>query len=141
VDLILPAEAHEAIVRHLVSELPNEGCGLLAGPKPGEVRMVYPLGNVRRSRTSFTVDPTGHFRAMQHAERRGWQVNGVFHSHPASAPEPSPTDVRLAHEPEWVHVLVGLSDPAKPEMRAFRIVDDAVFEVPVRRPRGEDGGS
>ncbi len=133
-ELILPADAHEAIVRHVIMELPREGCGLLAGPAPGDVRMVYPLDNVRRSRTSFTVEPTGHFRALQHADSRGWELIGAFHSHPASAAEPSPTDVRLAYEPDWVHVIVGLSDPSNPELRAFRIIDGAVLELDIRRP-------
>ncbi len=121
-------------MRHVITELPLEGCGLLAGPAPGDVRMVYPLDNVRRSRTSFTVEPAGHFRSLQHAEGLGWELVGVFHSHPASTAEPSPTDVRLAYERDWAHVIVGLSNPSNPELRAFHITGGVVSELEIRRP-------
>jgi hypothetical protein len=42
--------------------------------------------------------------------------------------------VRLAYEPEWVHVIVGLSNSSNPELRAFTILGLDVTEVPVRRP-------
>lgn len=130
-ELILPAQAREAIVRHVVNELPEEGCGLLAGPAPGVVRMVYPLDNVQRSASAYTIDPTGHFRALQHAERNGWELNGAFHSHPSSPAVPSPTDLALAAEPDWVFVIVGLAGPHV-AIRGFRLMGGGSREVAIR---------
>lgn len=95
--------------------------------------MVYPLDNVERSPVRFTIDPVGHFRALRHAERNGWDLIGAFHSHPSSEAYPSATDVRLAYEAEWAHVVVSLEGD-EPVVRAFRIVDTAVTELRVRRP-------
>jgi proteasome lid subunit RPN8/RPN11 len=118
----------DAMVAHARFTLPEEACGLLAGPAPGEVAMAYCLTNRDRSAYRFTLDPTEHFRAMQHAARRGWSVLGVFHSHPASPASPSATDVACALDPEWVYVVVGLADPERPEVRAFDIRAGAVTE-------------
>ena len=122
----LPAPVAEEILRHLEDELPNEGCGLLAGG-PDRVETAYCLTNVADSPTAFTIDPEGHFRALQHAEARGWELVGAFHSHVADPAYPSPTDVAGAAEPEWVWVVVGPM-VGSPRMRAFRIVEGVVTE-------------
>src|SRR4029079_3366297 len=62
----------------------------------------------------------------------------IVHSHTASPARPSPTDLREAHYPEALYVLVSLSpaeaDPATgaESVRAWRIVDGGVHEVEVR---------
>ena len=133
-EVVIPAEVHEAIVRHALFVLPDEACGLLAGRVPGRVRMVYPLDNVQASPVAFTIEPEGHFGALRHAERSGWELIGAFHSHPTTEPVPSPTDIRLAYEPDWIHVIVGVADRHHPELRAFRIADAGYRELSIRRP-------
>ncbi len=122
----LEPQVGEAMIAHARFSHPQEACGLLAGAS-GSVRMVYCLTNRDRSPTRFTVDPTEHFRAMRHAEQRGWQIMGVFHSHPSTAAEPSVLDVAGALDPQWLYVVVGLSGPA-PEVRAFDICHGDVTE-------------
>lgn len=107
---------------------PEESCGLLAADPAGRVRMAYPLTNALHSPTSYTVDPTEHFRALKHAERAGWDLIGVFHSHPHSSGYPSPTDVRLAAEPDWLYVLVGMENYDRPTIRGFRIRSGRITE-------------
>lgn len=116
----LPPEARAAIVAHAFWCEPNEACGLLAGIG-GQVRMVYALTNVASSPVAYTVDPTEHFRALQHAERAGWDLIGVFHSHPNGPAEPSEVDRRLALAPAWHYVIVGGAGFG--ELRSFRIRD------------------
>ena len=59
---------------------------------------------------------------------------GVMHSHTHTQAYPSPTDVADAARFDplgtWVFVIVSLEHP-DPELRAFRILDDAITEVPV----------
>ena len=55
-----------------------------------------------------------------------WEIAGVFHSHPKSAPFPSAADIAGALDPEWLYVIVGLQRPDVPEVRSFRIRDGVV---------------
>ena len=60
-----------------------------------------------------------------------------MHSHTHTPAVPSPTDVGLAFYPDALYVLVSLSedeaDPATgdPSVRAWRILDGEVTEVPL----------
>ncbi len=113
----VPAEIRRAMVAHAAFCLPDEACGLLAADAAGLLRMTY--------------------RALRHAEARGWHLAGVFHSHPGGPAYPSPTDIAQALEPEWLYVVVGLQAPAAPEVRAFWIRDGVVVEETVREVAGE----
>ena len=125
----LASQFVEAVVAHARFTYPEEACGLLAVDGERRVRMAYCLTNRDRSRFRFTVDPTEHYHAWRHAERHGWDIGGVFHSHPASPAFPSQTDVAGALDPDWLYVIVSLSDESNPEVRAFRIEAGAVAEV------------
>lgn len=93
--------------------------------------MVYCLSNIERSPVAYTLDPTEHMKAWRHAERSGWTLTGVFHSHTHTAAYPSKTDVARALEPQWTYWLVSLEDQSDPEVRAFRIRDGEVDEETV----------
>lgn len=130
--LRVPGQIRDAMVVHARNCAPEEACGLLAGdPGGGSLRMAYPLTNRDHSPVRYTIEPEEHFRAWKHAERCGWELVGAFHSHPTSAAVPSSIDVGRAYEPDWTYVIVGLSDPSRPEIRAFRIADGMADEVPV----------
>jgi proteasome lid subunit RPN8/RPN11 len=125
--VLIPAPMREAMIRHADWCFPEEACGLLAGIPGGPIHMVYPLTNAQRSPVAYTIDPTEHFRALQHAERQGWELVGSFHSHPTSEAYPSATDVAQAPEPNWLHIITG---PAThPRMRGFRVVARVITEV------------
>jgi proteasome lid subunit RPN8/RPN11 len=133
--LRLSEEQYRRIVAHCYDGLPFEACGLLAGPvlagePTGLVTAVYPAANSEASARTYTVDSRDLIRAMRDAEGRGEELVGVWHSHTHTDPYPSDTDVRQAFEPGWVYVLVSLRD-GSPELRAYRIRDSAVAEVPV----------
>jgi [CysO sulfur-carrier protein]-S-L-cysteine hydrolase len=97
----------------------------------GCVRRAYCLTNVDRSPSSFTLDPDEHYASLVDAESSGWVLGGSFHSHPRTAAVPSQTDVVRALEPEWVYVIVGLSAPGSPEVRAWRIRSGIAAEEPI----------
>ena len=128
-----------AMVAHAFDGLPDEACGLLAGP-PGpdgfsaegseEVVAFYPTGNAAASAKLYTVEPRDHLRAERDADDRGLVVNGVMHSHTHTDPYPSPTDVAQAPDPAWHFVIVSLRDE-QPMLRSYRIVDGGIAEEPV----------
>ena len=113
-----------AIEAHAENCLPDECCGLLAADSSGAIRFAYPLQNSAPSPVSFTIAPDEHFGAFRHAERQGWEIGGVFHSHPGGKATPSATDVGAAFDPQWVHLIYG-----RDELRAFSIRDGEVHEL------------
>ena len=123
------------VVGHCYDGLPHEACGLLAGPMlagepSGLVTEVYPAHNADASARTYTVDSRDLLRSMRDAEARGEELVGVWHSHTHTDAYPSETDVRQAPDPAWLYVLVSLRDGA-PSMRAYRIRDGRIAEIPV----------
>ena len=141
--LVLSKADYEVIVGHCFDGLPDEACGLLAGPMQdavqgdptvseptGEVRAVYPCRNADQSARTYTVDSRDYLRAMRDAEARGDEIVGVWHSHTHTDAYPSTTDVRQAVDPAWAYVIVSLKH-GEPVLRAYRIRDGAITELPV----------
>lgn len=137
--LRLTITQHERIVAHCYAGLPDEACGLLAGPvigplaqreSTGFVSEVYPAMNADASARTYTVDGRDYLRASRDAEARGSEIIGVWHSHTHTDPYPSPTDVRSAVDPMWVYVIVSLRDDV-PTLRAYRIREGEIAECQV----------
>ncbi len=129
--IVIDPQIQAAMVAHAENCHPEESCGLLASDGAGVIRMAYPLTNVLASATNYTIEPREHVKALRHAESRGWEITGVFHSHPHTGAYPSPTDVRLAPDPDWLYVIVGMEDRSRPVIRAFRIVDGHIQDQPI----------
>lgn len=103
----LPDDLRRQIVDHCLSELPNEGCGLLA-VNGDRVVKVYPASNEDASPKSYTIPPPEHYDALVDAESHGWELGGVFHSHPTGPAAMSATDLEKALEPGWIYLVVSL---------------------------------
>ena len=116
------------MVGHAYDGLPDEACGLLAGP-PGTSRCTafYPCRNAAQSSKVYTIDPKDHLRADRDAEGKGLELIGVMHSHTHTDAYPSPTDLAQAPDPGWHYVIVSLRDDA-PMLRSYRIVDESSSE-------------
>ena len=112
-----------ALVAHAREEAPNECCGYLRAAE-GRVEEVFPSRNLRNSRYGYELDPQSLLAANE-LDDAGYEV-GVYHSHPRSAPEPSQTDINLAHYPHWTYLIVSLAGDA--QVRAWRIFDGRVEE-------------
>jgi proteasome lid subunit RPN8/RPN11 len=133
--LRLTLDQYRVVVAHCLDGLPDEACGMLAGPMAGgeatgAVSAVYPCRNADASARTYTVEPRDLLRAMRDAESRGDEIVGVWHSHTHTDAYPSPTDVRQAVDPAWLYVLVSLRH-GEPALRAYRIREGAIAEVPV----------
>ena len=136
-----------AMMGHVIDGLPEEACGLLAGPSPeagaprgggGDVGStaavkLYPCRNLAASARIYELDPLDHLKADRDAEAAGLEIIGVYHSHTHTDAYPSPTDIAQAPDPGWHYVVVSLREP-EPVTRSFRIVDGAVEEEPVDVP-------
>ena len=127
--LRLSESTYLAVVGHSLDGLPDEACGLLAGPVgTGKVMVAYRCRNDAASARLYTVNSQDMLRADRDAQDRGLEIIGVYHSHTHTEPYPSPTDRAESHYPDAVYVLISLRSET-PEVRAFRIDDDMVREV------------
>lgn len=119
------------MIGHAYDGLPDEACGLLAGPPGiGCCEVFYPCRNAAASSKVYTIDPRDHLRADRDADERGLEIIGVMHSHTHTEAYPSPTDVAQAPDPGWHYVIVSLR-AEEPTLRSFRIVDGEIAEEPV----------
>ena len=125
--LQLPKAFADEIVAHALEEEPNEACGLLAG-KEDRVVKLYRVTNTERSPARFFMEPQELYHAYRDIEDNGWELLGIYHSHPKGQAYPSATDVRLATWPEACYIIVSLLDRETPAMRAFRIVEGQITE-------------
>jgi proteasome lid subunit RPN8/RPN11 len=120
-----------ALVAHALRGLPEEACGLVAGPAgSAHASAFYPCRNLANSSKLYTIDPKDHLRADRDAEDRGLEILGVVHSHTHTDAYPSPTDVNQAPDPNW-HYLIVSTKYGDPSLRSFRIVDGNISEEPV----------
>jgi len=69
---------------------------------------VYPTGNDDASPSTYTIPPREHYEAVTDAEANGWELGGVFHSHPSGPARMSTTDLSRVADPEWVYLVVSL---------------------------------
>jgi len=118
------------MISHALDEYPLEMCGLLVGPTPDRAPEFHPTINDAASARVYTVNPKEFMHVEMAAEDRGFDVNGVVHSHTHSEPYPSPTDVAAAVDPNWHYVIISLKREL-PEVRSYRMVDGEIAEEQV----------
>lgn len=119
----------EQMRNHVTQHAPLEACGLLAG-RDGRCLEVFPITNILDSPHRYRMHPQQQVRALHHIHARGWQLLGIFHSHPAGPPSPSPVDIAEAHYPEAAHLIWSPSGPDW-ACRAFLIQDGGVTEIDI----------
>jgi proteasome lid subunit RPN8/RPN11 len=125
--LCLTASHWAVLTEHLTAHLPEESCGLLAGAG-GEVQKLYLVTNAEHSPTRYRMDSTELLNAFNEMDERGWDLLGIFHSHPAGPPTPSPTDIAEAYYPDSAYLICSpLSGHW--QGRAFEIRDGNAREI------------
>jgi [CysO sulfur-carrier protein]-S-L-cysteine hydrolase len=122
--VVIAAEARRALADHARAEAPNESCGLLL-LREGRAERYVPGRNAAESpyRFELEVDPETWF-----LEDEGYEL-AVVHSHVASPPRPSRTDVENVGLWEArPYVIYSLQHD---ELAAWRIGDGRIEPEPV----------
>jgi proteasome lid subunit RPN8/RPN11 len=120
--ITIAARVIDEVIAHAREDAPLECCGLLVAGG-GAIDEAVRTRNAKASRTAYLVDPEDHFAAIKRARQAGRRIAGAYHSHPRSPAVPSPADLREAHDPDLVYLIVSLADPLAPSVRAFAIRD------------------
>ena len=120
-------EAVDAIAAHARRDSPRECCGLLIGTEFEIVEAVATVNIATEPLRSYLVSPVDHFAQIKRGREvvsKGVivaNVIGVYHSHPRSAPVPSPTDLEEAFE-EVLYIIAGQVDDSEQfEFRGYRL--------------------
>lgn len=147
--LILPAALFARLVAHLRAASPREGVGLLGGtigPDGALAIEFYPGTNADASPTRYTMEPAEVLAAFNGMEAEGLILVAIVHSHPASEPIPSATDLQEAAYPEALVLIVGLgTEPLR--ARCWRMVPQGdrggleMSEVPIAVASGRERAS
>ena len=122
------------IVDHVQEEPRLEACGVVAvepGSPPHAVA-VHRTRNIHASPLKFEIDGRELLALYNAIEEAGQELGGIYHSHVRSRPYPSQADINFAANwpgVEWI--IVGLADPAAPEVRSYLIDGADVREVEI----------
>jgi proteasome lid subunit RPN8/RPN11 len=115
----------DAIAAHAARESPRECCGLLLGTIEDVTEAVATSNVAPEPCRTYEIAPLEHLaqiRRCRELTRSGIEMGvvGAYHSHPRSAPVPSPTDVAQAFE-EFLYVIAGPVDGGSLEVRGYRL--------------------
>ena len=122
--LILKRSDYDRMVRHARSCLPEEACGLIAGTREGEDRVihqVYLLENIDHTNVHFSLSPRDQLAAVKDMRANGWIPLGNWHSHPETPSRPSEEDKRLAYDSTASYLILSLMDPEHPVLNSFHV--------------------
>lgn len=130
--LQLNASDYEKIVAHGLRGKPLEICGLLVGHQTDTdtiVSEVHEVDSKDLSEKTYSMDPLKYMKIDSDVQKRGLKIVGIYHTHPATEPYPSPTDMERAHWegtddllfPGYSYLIVSLRDPANPEPRSYKL--------------------
>ena len=127
--LKLTTALYNEIAAHLMDAYPNEGAGLLLGKltKSGkEARIIIPLEN------KFASDQLHHRYLITSEDMRegettananGFEILGVYHSHPEHPAEPSDYD-RTNAWPWYSYLIVSMQNQQPSTARCWCLAED-----------------
>jgi [CysO sulfur-carrier protein]-S-L-cysteine hydrolase len=125
----------DQIVAQARDEAPNECCGII-GTRDGAAVTVFPVRNAAASPLRYEMDPKDQLEVFEALDDAELDVGAIYHSHTRSDPLPSQTDINLAFYPDAVYVILGVKDPERHDVRAWRIVDGKVSEAALEVEEG-----
>lgn len=131
--LTLPEAMRDAITRQACDEHPLECCGIIAAQLGSTCpSRLVPMRNSAKAEDFFAFEPLEQLRAWREMDAQQEFPLVLYHSHTASRPYPSATDIEYAAAfPEVYHLIVSTDPRFSPAMRCYRIDDGQVVEQPL----------
>ena len=100
----------QAMLTHILSCLPEEGCGLISGTQDGEVVSVIPITNELHSQTAFRMAPQEQIQAFLQIDTNNFDLIAVYHSHPKGPAWPSESDIDQFRYPGVIQLIWSIQD-------------------------------
>lgn len=143
------SQSHDrALKRAAIQQYPEECCGLLLGriETGGDRRWVLairPLANQWQPalgvlnqgdgsdqpldrRRRYWIDPQDLFQVHREARDRGWDVIGVYHSHPDHVAQPSERDRAMAWE-GYSYPILSVQRGRVVDVQSWRLQEEGQF--------------
>ncbi len=117
------------ILAHAREIYPHECCGLLIGKTENGVRVAHEAlraGNLNteRAHDRFLLDPKDYMRIDREAQKRGFDIVGIYHTHPDHPAQPSKTDLEAAFE-GYSYIIVSVQKGEPRDFNSFELVNGA----------------
>lgn len=125
----LPQALRDQLELRAAAAYPREACGLLVGRRgvSGEVLEVTEGKNVAAGADRYSLDPLHLLEVERGAQARGFEVVGVWHSHPDHDAAPGALDRAGALE-GWSYLIVSVRAGAPCEVRCWRATPAGLAE-------------
>lgn len=127
--IILTKDHLSEIIAIAKRHAPNEACGILAG-EGSTIKKIYEISNSLQSPVEYLMDPAEMVSVFWEMENKSWETVAFFHSHPASPPIPSLTDLQNNYYPDTPYLIVG-SEGKNWTIRVFFLNQTGYQEIPV----------
>jgi proteasome lid subunit RPN8/RPN11 len=119
----------KVMIDHAEAEYPQECCGLILG-QGDRIQSIEPMANVWQGenhslRDRYAIDPEQMLRCMKAGRESGWEIIGIYHSHPDHPAVPSECD-RLQAWPQYRYVILSVAQGQVVDVRTW-ILEDEVF--------------
>lgn len=122
--LHLPLPLQQALCDQAQQDAPQEVCGLLGGVQHGQTFYAQrhtPIPNVAPTpQVRFEMDHAAMVAAIFALQRARMALIGVYHSHPHSAPTPSPADLAECAWQAVPYLIIGYA-ATQPALAAWLI--------------------
>jgi proteasome lid subunit RPN8/RPN11 len=130
--LNIESQARSIIERDALEIFPDECCGFLFGHETSGIRYItvaqtvinHKQGDKRRR---FEIEPVDYMRAERFADENGFQLLGVYHSHPLHPAVPSEHD-RIAAVPFFSYIITSVFPDQEQVIRSWRLNESEQFE-------------
>ncbi|MGI0094080.1 MAG: Mov34/MPN/PAD-1 family protein [Nitrosotalea sp.] len=129
--IIFSKNQTETLKKHSEQNVPNEACAILFGNNTNDeitIKEIFLTKNIEKSPVNFTISNEELIETYEKEKEMNLKVSGIFHSHPDSAPYPSPTDKKYMeiNDVPWV-IFSNIND----EFKAY-IYNSGIVPVPVK---------
>ena len=125
--IIIPEFVYQIVINHVVSNFPEEACGVLAGNN-NKVTIGLPVTNQLHSRVKFYMEPIELYKALEKIETEELDLIAIFHSHPKGPDRPSETDVKEFLYP-GVATIICSPKEKNWSLKSFMIENDSFREI------------
>jgi len=127
--VIFPERLARQIRQQALASPAVEICGLVAASH-GQPQRCIPVPNIAdRPAGRFAMDPAYQIDTLRTMREQGEALFAIYHSHPNSPAEPSPTDLEEAAYPDALTIIVSLDSSEAGIMRGFRLKAGKATEV------------
>jgi proteasome lid subunit RPN8/RPN11 len=121
--IICDSRVLAAIEEHAKREGPRECCGLLIGDAERIDEALATENSAADPVKRYEIDPRDYLAAIKRCRGTRQSVIGAYHSHVASAPEPSQSDLAEAFE-GFLYLIAGPVAGNLPlQVRAYRLMN------------------